>query len=273
MSTKDTFDLDLSSFKLGFEDYRKNIVHQYKVKDIDIDLGISSLLPIQIKQHIKYRNLNYIPNYRNYAYPPSQAFNFVIKNFFEKDKDIFLGFVQMMIDSHFDNPEIFDIFINREIIQPLSNGVFNLDFYFDESDKKLKRKIDPITTSNINEVSQGLDEQNKDLYEQCVSEFLTFSLPSNGLNDFYHESLDRMKEIIENHLTLNYADVRISNKNRLSDIIFNGQNEDFKSILEYVVKKIHHNDTGNRIQLNQKEYIYIWLELNKILYLLKRYKS
>jgi len=271
MTANDTFDLDLSSFKLGFEDYRKHIINIYRSLDDPSRYSITSYIPKQLREYVKYKNISsFIIN--SVYVTQSGVFQFLNSNFFET-KELLLGFLQLLIDEfHNSNTSVAKL-LNNGVLEPLTSNIFNLDLYFDESDNKLKRKIDPITTSNINEVSQGLDEQNKDLYEQCVSEFLTFSLPDTSLNDYYHESLDRMKEIIENHLTINYDDVRISNKNRLSDIIFNGQNEEFKSILEFVVKKIHHNDTGNRIQLNQKEYIYIWLELNKILYLLKRYKS
>jgi hypothetical protein len=269
MTAKDTFDLDLSSFTLGFEDYSKNIIDKYKTNDL---VGtIEWMVPIDIQKILYYRGLDYKGRY-NTINVGSKALFFISNNFFA-EKSKFLGFIQKVIDDYFYDSEAREYFIEKDIIEPLTSNIFNLDFYFDESDKKLKRKIDLITTSNINHVSQGLDDQNKDLYEQCVSEFLTFSLPSNGLNDFYHESLDRMKEIIENYLTLNYSGFRISKIKPLFDILFDGQNEEFKSILEYVVKKIHHNDSGNRIHLNQKEYIYIWLELNKILYLLKRYKS
>ena len=49
-------------------------------------------------------------------------------------------------------------------------------------------------------------------------------------------------------------------------------NEEMKNILKFIITKIHHNETGTRSKINKKEYNYIWLELNKLIYLVTKYK-
>ena len=104
-----------------------------------------------------------------------------------------------------------------------------------------------------------------------MEEFLTFELSNQSLNDFYHESLDKMEEVLENVLTIHHK-AKISEKSKLVDILFDGKNAEMKNMLDFVITKIHHNSTTKRIKINKKEYNYLWLELNKIIYLVIKYK-
>lgn len=202
----------------------------------------------------------------------SDAFYFIKENFFA-EKDKMLGFLQCVIDErktgqiYFDSPNM----ANFEIIKTISNPMFNLDFYFDEKDCKIKKKLDSISTQNINQIHESLEKQNQNLYSKCVEEFLTFKLSNQISNDFYHESLDRMKEVLENILTIHY-NIKLSEKSKLIDILFDNKNQGMKDMVNFIITKIHHNSTGQRIKINKKEYNYLWFELNTIIYLTTKYK-
>lgn len=289
MDTKNTYNLDLSSFVLGFEDYRQCVIRFYS--EIDKSSGIARYLPTKIYDYLIYKNISFetevydrksvVAGFTKAV--NSSAFKFISKNFFS-EKDKMLGFLQLVIDEYKpkEGEGLEDLkilffegalikFYELEIIKIISNPIFNLDFYFDEKDFKIKRKVDPITTQNINFINESLEKRNQDLYQKCVEEFLTFVDHGKSTSDFYHESLDRMKEVLENILTIHYQ-TRLSETNKFTNLLFDGQNEEMKNILKFIITKIHHNETGTRSKINKKEYNYIWLELNKLIYLVTKYK-
>ena len=177
-----------------------------------------------------------------------------------------MGYLQLLILENINENERF-----YWITDAIQDDIFDLDFYFDCITNQIKRKIDPITTNTINKVSSSLVDSNKELYSQCVSGFLNYTLPKTNKNDFYHESLDRMKEVLENYLTLYHDGCKLNDK-KLVDILLDNKDNDIKSVLNYIIKNIHHNQ-GERSNLNEKEYNYIWLEINKIIYLVQKYKK
>ena len=159
--------------------------------------------------------------------------------------------------------------------------VFDLEFYYDKADKVFKKKLDGATVEIINQNTAELStsETNKIRYEECVAEFLSFRKDSQtNKHLFYNQSLDKLKRIIENVLENNYKKEdgsfpKLSSKKQISNILFDVSHPEFESRIGYVVSNIHHEQGGQPKKFTEKEYVYLWLELNQILYLLNRYKK
>lgn len=159
--------------------------------------------------------------------------------------------------------------------------VFDLDFYYDKEDKVFKRKLDEATAEVINQNASEFtnDEANKERYEECVAEFLSFRQGTQSNRAlFYNQSLDKLKRIVENTLEKGYKKddgsfPKLSNKKQISNILFDASHPEFESRIGYVVSNIHHEQGGQPKKFSEKEYVYLWLELNQILYLLNRYKK
>lgn len=159
--------------------------------------------------------------------------------------------------------------------------IFDLDFYYDKKDNLFKRKLDAATVEIINQNTSNLNnnDMNKLRYAECVAEFLAFRNDGqSNKNLFYNESLDKLKRIVENTLEKEYIKEdgsfpKLSNKKQISNILFDTSHPDFESRIGYVISNIHHEQGGQPSKFSEKEYVYLWLELNQILYLLNRYKK
>lgn len=159
--------------------------------------------------------------------------------------------------------------------------VFDLDFYYDKKDGLFKRKLDYATIEIINQNTYSLvgDDINRLRYEDCVTEFLAFRQDNGSdIKLFYNQSLDKLKRIVENTLEKEYKKEdgsfpKLSSKKQITNILFDTSHPEFESRIGYVVSNIHHEQGGQPKKFTEKEYIYLWLELNQILYLLNRYKK
>lgn len=211
------------------------------------------------------------------------------------DQDGFVSFLNEVI------PEVLNLFqrqqyeldkINKKLGETLIDfielvistndaDVFDLDFYYDKKDRLFKRKLDVVTAEVINHNTSDLDTDsaNKLRYEECVAEFLAFRHDGQSNKHlFYNQSLDKLKRIVENTLERLYTKEdgsfpKLSNKKQISNILFDGQHPDFENRIGYVISNIHHEQGGQPKKFTEKEYVYLWLELNQILYLLNRYKK
>lgn len=165
------------------------------------------------------------------------------------------------------------------IINSNNPSVFNLDFYYDTKKYSFRRKIDGVTARLINSNDSNLEGDNKIRYQECVSDFLLYKKDIiNSDKLFYNKSLENLKKVVENTLQNGYKKTdgtfpRISDKKQLSNILFSDNNSDFENFLDYVIKNIHHEAGGQPKKFTEKEYVYLWLELNNILYLLNKYKT
>ncbi len=160
-----------------------------------------------------------------------------------------------------------------------NSSVFNIDFYYDTKKFVFKRKLDDVTVESVNFNNKNLDGANNVRYQECVSDFLSYNKSSIKTNKFfYNESLDKLKRVVENTLQNKYKRAdgsfpKISGAKGIANILFDDNNVDFENLISYITKNIHHEEGGTPRNFSEKEYIYLWLELNKILYLLNRYKK
>lgn len=223
------------------------------------------------------------------------AIEFLKKTYLTGDQEIFLSFFNEILPNIFlymgkEEWEYNKIDINLRpdfaviiykfadlIVKSNNSSVFNLDFYFEKSSRDFRRKLDEVTTESINSNTESLDGDNKVRYQECVSDFLLYKKDANN-KLFYNESLDKLKKVVENTLQNNYKKSdgsfpKIHKKKELSNILFDGNNAEFENLIEYVIKNVHHEEGGTPKNFTEKEYVYLWLELNKILYLLNRYKK
>jgi hypothetical protein len=165
------------------------------------------------------------------------------------------------------------------LVNSNNSNVFNLDFCFDKTSGNFTRKLDEISTESINSNEKSLDGDNKIRYQECVSDFLLYKkdiIKNNRL--YYNESLDKLKKVVENTLQNSYKRPdgtfpMIHKKKELSNILFDNSNPIFENLIEYIIKNVHHEEGGQPKNFTDKEYVYLWLELNKILYLLNKYKK
>ena len=278
MNTQDISGINLEAYKHDFDRFKYAILSFYRIKDKEGTL--KNFVPKIINDYFKYGGFSDEPFRRDpmsrYSndYLSSDFFNYLYKNHFS-DEDNLLNFLQTTIVELLQVHTVYSTIYQNDVINELlKNPVFKLNFYFDEKNSRITRIIDLGVEHVINENLLSLDQQNKRLYEECVLNFISFNksvLKDN--NSYYHEELDKMKELIDNVLTIKFNGCRLAEKDKIVGIIFDSNNQTFISVLNYVIKKIHHNESGVRENLNEKEYLYIWLELNKILYLLNRYSS
>lgn len=159
------------------------------------------------------------------------------------------------------------------------SSVFNLEYHYSKTDQEIRRKLDKATIETVNVNLSSLEGGNNARYEEAVSEFLSYKKELiNGKVHFYNDSLNNLKKVVENTLKNNYTKEdgnypRLSNKKQISNILFDSANPELENTLDYIIKNIHHESGGQPKEFTEKEYIYLWLELNKILYLLNRYKQ
>ena len=215
------------------------------------------------------------------------------KNYLTGDQEKFLSFFNEVLPNVIRYIKIEEWEVNRIngnlkffvnslidlLLQSSNQNVFNLDFYYDKQTQNFRRKLDEVNIELINKNDSSLDGDNKIRYQECVSDFLSYKRDTTIEGKlFYNESLNKLKKVIENTLQNNYKRTdgtfpKIHEKKQLSNIIFNNNNLDFETFIDYVIKNIHHEDGGQPKNFTEKEYIYLWLELNSILYLLNRYSE
>jgi hypothetical protein len=166
--------------------------------------------------------------------------------------------------------------LNANLISTIENKInsplFALEF--EVRDGKLQKKIDSGTTNVINSINDSLINSNKEIYETCVVNYFTYSLKRD--NNWRHEELDRMIGIFQNCLVLYHGipegkDLFISHKKPINDLIFSNSNQEFLDFLDFIIKNFHHDKDGQRITINNKMFNYMWLELNKLIYLTIQY--
>lgn len=274
--------LNLEEFAHGYQSYYEATCHL--MTEAERTGVLTYILTKDINSQYKYSD------HGRKGYP---IMSFLKERYLTGEKEIFLSFFNEILPNiiMYLNSQDWEIdSINRElrpvvnkfgglIVQSNNSKVFNVDFYYDNKSKDFKRKLDKVAVETINFNDANLEGDNKDRYQECVSDFLSYNrelIKSNRL--FYNESLDRLKRVIENTLQNKYKRTdggfpMIHNKKELSNILFDGSNTDFENLVSYVVKNVHHEEGGTPKNFNEKEYVYLWLELNKILYLLNRYKK
>ncbi|HEY0980064.1 MAG TPA: hypothetical protein VGE18_01500 [Candidatus Paceibacterota bacterium] len=237
-----------------------------------------------------------------YRYSPERRSGHTIMDYLKKgylsgEQDIFLSFFNELLPNiilylkkevwNFDQVP-FDLRSNLKtmvikltdlVIESENSSVFNIDFYYDKKAHVFKRKLDKASIELVNSNRDDLGGDNKIRYEKCVSDFLLYKKEKTKNNKlFYNESLGNLKKVVENTLQNNYKKgdgtfPRLHNKRELSNILFDGNNTEFENLVDYVIKNIHHEQEGQPKIFTEKEYVYLWLELNKILYLLNRYRK
>jgi hypothetical protein len=274
--------LNLESFAHGYQSFYKSTI------------GL-------LKHAEQHRTLHYIlPKSINSQYAYSDAkrkghstMSFLEQTYLVEEQEIFLSFFNEMLPNiiKYQNMEDWRIrsidkylgSVVKEfaklIVESNNSDVFKIDFYYDKINKDFRRKIDSVTSESINSNNNDLDGDNKNRYQQCVSDFLSYKRDLiTGKKLFYNDSLNNLKKVIENALQNDYkkedgSSPRLHNKKELSNILFDSSNSDFESRIDYIIKNIHHEEGGQPKIFTEKEYIYLWLELNNILYLLNRYKK
>jgi len=276
--------LNLEQFAHGYESF---------CKATHVILNESEMR--EVLKYILTDDINSQYRYSDSKRDGQSIMHFLKKTYLLGDKEIFLSFFNEILPNIFlylgkntweynkipsASRDNFEIVINRfaDLILKSNNpSVFKLDFYFDKSNRDFRRKIDEITTESINSNTDSLDGDNKIRYQECVSDFLLYKKDSNN-KLFYNESLNNLKKVVENTLQNNYTKTdgsfpMIHKKKELSNILFNDNNTEFENLIEYIIKNIHHEKGGQPKNFTEKEYVYLWLELNTILYLLNRYKK
>jgi hypothetical protein len=261
------FNLKLKSFVGGFDKY-KNYVWRYFYSRTFSNFNLKNdlLLPKSVRYGIKYSLIK--SDLRS------------IKNEFIIDDDIFIGFLQEFIN---DNRNLFEsnsVINSHEnelmnffhiITEPFESVLFDLGVSFNFNTLTFEKSLDRATNEQINKISELLDDGNLLLYESCVSDFIHYNTTTKDRN-FYHDSLDRLKEVLENYLNTSYSGLKLHDK-KVSDILFDGTNQKLiKNNFDWIIGVIHHNGSGVHEDLTRKEWIYAWLELNKLLYLFGLYK-
>lgn len=158
------------------------------------------------------------------------------------------------------------------------SSIFDLEYYYSKDTMEIRRKLDKATTETINSNLNSLEGGNNERYKEAIAEFLGYKKDLiTDKTHFYNDSLNNLKKVVENTLENNYKKEdgtfpKLSNKKQISNILFDSSNHELEQTIDYIIKNIHHESGGQPKKFTEKEYVYLWLELNKILYLLNRYK-
>lgn len=145
---------------------------------------------------------------------------------------------------------------------------------------RIMSKVDrSLTSVNYKSIKKNGGEENAKLYDDCIKDFL--SLKSNTNSTTRYESLVKIKEVYEKFLGTMFKKVGgdpmyISNYDMILSRLFKGSKEKNKeqyNTLLFIGTNIHHSkqsDDGKieRRKFSEGEYIYWWLEINKLIYLI-----
>lgn len=127
---ENTYNLDLSSFILIFENYKKFIINHYSQIDRSKKLSLAQLLPKRISDFLVYNNISFDTRFDEYEeiIDNSDAFYFVKENFFA-EKEKMLGLLQLLIN---ENKKIWEdigilkiVGIFYKITEPINNPIFD----------------------------------------------------------------------------------------------------------------------------------------------------
>jgi hypothetical protein len=269
--------LQLDSFTRGFDDFHKAVCQI--LRDADENGSLIYLIPDEVDA--QYRYSDYKRDYR-------ACYDYINDHFLDlMNTDRFLSFLNEVISCQNKSFELSrdtwkscpglkeSVFKLADLIGNINNpAVFKLDFYFDPESIQIKRKLDAATTETINGNLEGGTQVR---YEQAVAEFLSYKKDLTSAEaHFYNDSLNNLKKVVENTLENNFTDndgrsPRLHNEKEISNIIIGSRNPELEQLICYIIKNIHHEAGGQPKKFTEKEYVYLWLELNKILYLLNRY--
>jgi len=272
--------LQLENFTRGFNDFYNEVC--LILKDADENSSLVFLIPDEVDA--QYRYSDYKRNYQT-------RYDYIHNHFLDSENtDLFLSFFNEVVTCQFNsfglssdtwkNSPCLRTSVLRlsDLIGNINNpAVFKLDFHYDNESKQIKRKLDAVTTEIINNNANEIDAGNNARYQDCVDEFLQFkrSLIKDPMF-FYNQSLDRLKRVVENTLKNKYSRSdgtfpKLSDRKQISNILFGNQHAEFENRIGYIIENIHHEKEGQPKKFTEKEYVYLWLELNQILYLLNRY--
>jgi hypothetical protein len=245
-----------------------------KLKNIDDRKKLTSYDITTSKKFMELRELNMVEKKRGLSgvknptdYNPSEIILTLEK--ISKEYCPFLCFLENLLINYLQIEEIKDdlLYIAKWINE------FDLDYKWDFKNNELKRTLDEgnlsIIDSNIKNIKQ--DKDNFLIYQECLDDFLKIDniTKHQKQQSFFHDSLHKIKELFEN--ILKKYDLRISNKKPIARKITNSNNNDYMiKTIEFIVKNIHHNQEGKRYPFSEKEYLYWWLEINKLIYLIEK---
>lgn len=150
----------------------------------------------------------------------------------------------------------------------LLNGLelFDLDYTWNEKTKQIERKIDEANTSIINNNLESLNLDSD--YQACIDEFLK---PRADID--FLKSLKHIYSVLEK-VAGKHADksgsLRLHEKQRMAKYITKKDKhyQTIQHVFGFINDFIHHPEKHPDHTFNEPEYIYWWLEINKLIFIL-----
>jgi hypothetical protein len=143
--------------------------------------------------------------------------------------------------------------------------LFDLDYFWNKKTKQIERKIDEANTVVINENINKVNTKSN--YQACVDEFLK---PRTEID--YLKSLQNIYSVLEGVVSFHCEGLRLHEKQKMAKYL-TGKEEDYETIqhiFAFINDFIHH-PTSKKAKshiFNKQEYIYWWLEINKLIFIL-----
>ena len=159
-------------------------------------------------------------------------------------------------------------------------GLFDtltLDYVWSTIRNRLERQLTQADLEIINENEKMIQEKenapNLRAYDSCIDEFLILKISNQPGEHKRVESLNALKRVFERSL-MNRHGLQLNNKRTVVEKLLNGNGEydEVTQNIEFIVKNIHHDQKNEKgvstsRRFSRGEYIYWWLERNKLIYL------
>jgi hypothetical protein len=176
----------------------------------------------------------------------------------------------------------YEYYYNDNVLSTLENmlksfNLLNLNYSYNKATKTFNRKIDKDTEQiikiNSANIKQKETKENWLQYSQSVDNFLL--IKGKVSQEDLLDNLVRLKGVFERTVANKWPGTRIGNKKEILDKLFNKHGGDINTqtnSLAFIIKNIHHSQKNKNgkttpYKFTKKEYVYWWLELNKLIYL------
>lgn len=220
--------------------------------------------------------LNKKPKKRHYEVSPLDAFvalNGKHHSDYYGKSDVAL-FLESSTKNYLEFLFVLDLFIKhyyklkfeKKYIDSIANlfKILDLDYFWNKKTKQIEQKLDQANTLIINHNAKNIDINFG--YQECVDEFLK---PRKDIN--YLQSLQHIYGVLEAIVSKKNPNLRLNQSQKMAKFITDKTEKlgAIQQIFSFINTNIHHPiKDGQKYEFNESEYVYWWLEINKLIFMI-----